>query len=310
MEPAKYKLFKQSITVDNSPWDINKDYDRLTIVTTSVTDSNNVTLTKTYISRKDVSPGTDINNTDFWILINAFDATGVADYETTITGITSRLDDLNTKTIDLDKGVKALSHAISFRGEIKPSLTLNKLNEAEDGLYVFVNVATTNKSNRQAEDFEHYNQRGIDNGGTITDKGSYIIPYESRALFYYHNLRKDFDWTIETGDVLFKESNGRWNIIASEDNEDKGGGGGESYPIVPIEPDLSNPGTFILEDDKSFEKGTETVHVNGVRYFHENKGYDYVSSGEEDPNAAGITFDIYLNIDETDEVIISAKLVN
>lgn len=310
MEPAKYKLFKQSITVDNNPWDINKAYDRLTIVTDTATDSNDVTLTKTYISRKDVSIGTQISNTDFWILINAFDATGVDAYETTIANITSRLTTLEDDTRDLKGDVRALSSAISFIGEIEPSLTLNKLNEAKDGLYVFVNVTTTNRSNRQAEDFEHYNQRGIDNGGTITDKGSYIIPSESRELFYYQNLRKDFDWTIETGDVLFKESNGRWNIIASEDNENKGGGGGESYPIIPIEPDLSNPGTFILEDDKSFEKGTETVYVNGVRYFHETGGYEYVSEGEEDLSATGITFNSNLNIDNTDDVMVSAKIIN
>lgn len=315
METAKYKLFKQSITVAGV-WDYDKSYERLVIVTKEIEDG----IVDVYISRLTVPEKTKLTaiNKDkepYWHRIGGFDQATVVAFRDKLDEINRNIgtkEDPNTLWGEIAKLISKISGIeesdyISYKGEINSPFSRQDLARKSNGLYIFNNAKASSSSSRQAEDFEHYNQRGIESG-EVVDKGSYIIPGDCRDLFKWHSLRKDFDWTIETGDVLIKTKDG-WDIITSEDTKESGGGGGGggSYPTVTVTYD---DGSWLLTDDKQFVKGTETVYVNGVRYFHETKAYDYVSFGEEDPNAAGITFDIYLNIDETDEVIISAKLVN
>lgn len=68
MKTNKIKLGKVSITIDKEPWDINKDYDRLTIV-----ELENAYCT--YISRKPVPSGIDIENTEYWMLFSKYTKT-------------------------------------------------------------------------------------------------------------------------------------------------------------------------------------------------------------------------------------------
>lgn len=313
MEPAKYKLFKQSITVAGV-WDYDKSYERLVIVTKKIEDG----IVDVYISRLTVPEKTKLTaiNKDkepYWHRIGGFDQATVVAFRDKLDEIDRNIgtkEDPNTLWGEIAKLTSKISGIeesdyISYKGEINSPFSRQDLARNSNGLYIFNNAKASSSGFRQAEDFEHYNQRGIETGEVI-DKGSYIIPADCRDLFKWHSLRKDFDWTIETGDVLIKTKDG-WDIIASEDVKESGGEGGGSYPIIEI---TYSDGNWILPDDKQFTKGTETVHVNGVSYFHETGGYEYVSSGEEDPNAAGITFNKDLNIDETDEVIISAKLIN
>lgn len=68
MKINKINLGKVSITIDKEPWDINKDYDRLTIV-----ELENAYCT--YISRKPVPSGIDIENTEYWMLFSKYSKT-------------------------------------------------------------------------------------------------------------------------------------------------------------------------------------------------------------------------------------------
>ncbi len=68
MKTNKIKLGKVSITIDKEPWDINKDYDRLTIV-----ELENAYCT--YISRKPVPNGIDIENAEYWMLFSKYSKT-------------------------------------------------------------------------------------------------------------------------------------------------------------------------------------------------------------------------------------------
>ena len=316
MEPAKYKLFKQSITVGGK-WDKTAAYDRLTIVTY---EEDNVCTA--YISRTNIQPNTKLNAIDketkqpYWIKIGGFASEIVSEFQDKIAGIKTTIgargiipEEEHTIYGDIETINKSLENInktsfIVYKGNINTAdFNTNNLADKEDGLYIFINANGTTVSNRQAEDFEHYNQRGIE-VGELVDKGSYIIPANCRHLFYWHSLRKDFDWTIETGDVLLKVD-GKWNIIASEDTKDSGGEGG-SYPEINIEQDTEVPSKIILAEDKEFLKGTEEVYVNGVRYFIDN-GYSYLSD-EEDVLSKGILFDDKLKIDTTDFIKMYGKI--
>lgn len=69
METVKDKLGKVSITVDKNYWDISKDYNKLTIVEDSESQS-------CYLSRKLVPAGTNILNRNYWIRLSIKDNTG------------------------------------------------------------------------------------------------------------------------------------------------------------------------------------------------------------------------------------------
>lgn len=316
MEPAKYKLFKQSITVGGE-WNETTAYDRLTIVTY---EEDNVCTA--YISRTNIQPNTKLDAIDketnqrYWIKLGGFAREVVSKFKNKIDDIESIIgahgiipEEENTiyghiKTINKSLENINKTSFIVYKGKITTAdFNPNNLADKEEGLYIFVNADETTVSNRQAEDFDHYNQRGIE-VGELVDKGSYTIPANCRDLFYWHNLRKDFDWTIETGDVLLKVD-GKWNIIASEDTKESGSKEG-SYPEINIEQDTEVPSKIILAEDKEFLKGTEEVYVNGVRYFIDN-GYSYLSD-EEDVLSKGILFDDKLKIDTTDFIKMYGKI--
>ena len=67
------KLGKVSITVEKEYWNINKSYDKLTIV--PVKDSFS-----TYISRKDVPSGIVLTDTDYWIKFSSLEEDIILDY--------------------------------------------------------------------------------------------------------------------------------------------------------------------------------------------------------------------------------------
>lgn len=60
MEAVKINLGKVSISVEKDYWDIDKQYDRLTIVERAA-DGN------VYLSRKPVPAGTSVTNREYWI---------------------------------------------------------------------------------------------------------------------------------------------------------------------------------------------------------------------------------------------------
>ena len=68
MKTNKINLGKVSVTIAKEPWDINKDYDRLTIV-----ELENAYCT--YISKKPVPSGTDIENTEYWMMFSKYTKT-------------------------------------------------------------------------------------------------------------------------------------------------------------------------------------------------------------------------------------------
>ena len=68
MKTNKINLGKVSVTIAKEPWDINKDYDRLTIV-----EVENAYCT--YISKKPVPSGIDIENTEYWMMFSKYTKT-------------------------------------------------------------------------------------------------------------------------------------------------------------------------------------------------------------------------------------------
>lgn len=84
MDLQKINLGKVAITVEKDYYDSNKDYDRLVVV--EVKD-----LYKTYISRKPVPAGTDINNREYWIPFSSLSETVLIDYNKHLADLTEEL---------------------------------------------------------------------------------------------------------------------------------------------------------------------------------------------------------------------------
>lgn len=95
MKTNKINLGKVSVTIAKEPWDINKDYDRLTIV-----EVENAYCT--YISRKPVPSGTDIENTEYWMMFSKY-----------------------TKTYNSNEGVFNMSKYLKLKNEEDALVKLN-----------------------------------------------------------------------------------------------------------------------------------------------------------------------------------------
>lgn len=95
MKTNKVNLGKVSVTIAKEPWDINKDYDRLTIV-----EVENAYCT--YISRKPVPSGTDIENTEYWMMFSKY-----------------------TKTYNSNEGVFNMSKYLKLKNEEDSLVKLN-----------------------------------------------------------------------------------------------------------------------------------------------------------------------------------------
>lgn len=67
------KLGKVSITIEEGYWDINKDYDKLTVVEKEGNFG-------TYISRKPVPAGTVLTNRTYWIPFSSLKENIIIDY--------------------------------------------------------------------------------------------------------------------------------------------------------------------------------------------------------------------------------------
>lgn len=81
------KLGKVSITVEEGYWDINKDYDKLTVVEKEGTFG-------TFISRKPVPAGTVLTNREYWIPFSSLKEEIIIDYNQFINKYQPIIDDI------------------------------------------------------------------------------------------------------------------------------------------------------------------------------------------------------------------------
>lgn len=84
MDLQKTNLGKVAITVEQDYYDSTKDYDRLVVV--EVKD-----IYKTYISRKPVPSGVNINNREYWIPFSSLSETALIDYNKHLSDLTDEL---------------------------------------------------------------------------------------------------------------------------------------------------------------------------------------------------------------------------
>lgn len=82
MKLVKEYFGRVAITVDKDNWDINKDYDRLVLITNE--EENGLS---TYISRKPVQAGTDIHDEVYWKKIGLNTNSPTENYSITIFNI-------------------------------------------------------------------------------------------------------------------------------------------------------------------------------------------------------------------------------
>lgn len=95
MQTQINNLGKVSITVDKDYWDINNEYDRLTIVEVEHKYC-------TYLSRKDVPSGIDVSDRNYWIPFSSLTenvAEDIRNFKIEITGIVR---ELNNKIAEIE----------------------------------------------------------------------------------------------------------------------------------------------------------------------------------------------------------------
>lgn len=95
MQTQINNLGKVSITVDKDYWDINNEYDRLTIVEVEHKYC-------TYLSRKDVPSGIDISDRNYWIPFSSLTENVAEDIRNFKTEITSIVRELNNKIAEIE----------------------------------------------------------------------------------------------------------------------------------------------------------------------------------------------------------------
>lgn len=87
------KLGKVSITIEEGYWDINKDYDKLTVVEKQGTYG-------TFISRKPVPAGTILTNREYWIPFSSLKEEIIIDYNKFINKYQTIIDDIVNRLND------------------------------------------------------------------------------------------------------------------------------------------------------------------------------------------------------------------
>lgn len=95
MQTQINKLGKVSITVDKDYWDINNEYDRLTIVEVEHKYC-------TYLSRKDVPSGIDISDRNYWIPFSSLTESVAEDIRKFKTEITNRVTELSNNIPEVE----------------------------------------------------------------------------------------------------------------------------------------------------------------------------------------------------------------
>lgn len=95
MQTQINNLGKVSITVDKDYWDINNEYDRLTIVEVEHKYC-------TYLSRKDVPSGIDVSDRNYWIPFSSLTENVAEDIRNFKTEITDIVRELNNKIAEIE----------------------------------------------------------------------------------------------------------------------------------------------------------------------------------------------------------------
>lgn len=138
------KLGKVSITIEESYWDINKDYDKLTVVEKEGTFG-------TYISRKIVPAGTMLTDRTYWIPFSSLKEDIVLDYNAFTSKYGEELNLVKEHISEIDEQIEILNKLNENTNEA--IATANKaidvattaINAAKDALSEAENIIDTNK---------------------------------------------------------------------------------------------------------------------------------------------------------------------
>lgn len=138
------KLGKVSITIEESYWDINKDYDKLTVVEKEGTFG-------TYISRKIVPAGTMLTDRTYWIPFSSLKEDIVLDYNAFISKYGEELSLVKEHISEIDEQIKIFNklnenanEAISAANKAINAAT-TAIDSAKDALAEAEQIIDTNK---------------------------------------------------------------------------------------------------------------------------------------------------------------------
>lgn len=116
MELQTECLGKVSITVEEDYWNIEKSYDRLTVV--EVEDEF-----KTYLSRKDVPAGIYITDREYWIPFSSLQESIVLDYNSFINKYSEKIDNICRQLDNLESSQDVISDLKDYNEKL---IELNK----------------------------------------------------------------------------------------------------------------------------------------------------------------------------------------
>lgn len=194
MNPIKKLLGKVTLTIEKDVWNINKSYDRITLVADQ--------FGATYISRQDVPAGIDIHNNDYWLdmnageslekLFNEFKAEVDAtlqdfgtDFETFKTGVNEAVSLIDAKVRQVDAKTEGISNVANTAKDnsTKALERLDTVDKEIEDLDAQVKDATSNaaKANtkageaiQKAEACVKLSDRGKPDGIPILDSNGLI----------------------------------------------------------------------------------------------------------------------------------------
>lgn len=171
------KLGKVSITVEQNYWDINKDYDKLTVV-------EKEGIFGTYISRKPVPAGIVLTNREYWIPFSSLKEDIVLDYNSFKDKYGIELSNIKNDIIDI----------------------YSKINDSNNN-DIGENVNVSNKHIKYLGTFDSLEKALLKAASSeiINDKNAVIIPFN-----YNNNLGFILQWTNDnrtSSQLIFDSKN-------------------------------------------------------------------------------------------------------
>jgi hypothetical protein len=184
MNEQTKNLGKISITVEKDPHNINKSYDKLTIVEDPVSIA-------TYISRQIVPINTPIDDRNYWICLGRVD-TNVTTY---ITTIRKKLNELIEYAGTLEDGKSAYEIALDqgFEGNKSEWLLSLKGEKGDRG-----------EKGEKGEKGDKGDKGDNGKDGTLIYPSMQLDPLTGELIISGEDLGDNFDFDARSGELIFK----------------------------------------------------------------------------------------------------------
>lgn len=184
MNEQTKNLGKISITVEKDPHNINKSYDKLTIVEDTISIA-------TYISRQLVPNNTPLSDRNYWICLGRVDTNAIK----YITGVKKELNEIINYAKTLEDGKSAYEIALDkgFKGNELEWLLSLKGEKGEKG-----------EKGDQGEKGDKGDKGDNGKDGALIYPSMQLDPLTGELIISGEDLEDNFDFDARSGELIFK----------------------------------------------------------------------------------------------------------